>query len=180
MCEVQARLERLERRLQELEDEKAELALLVSSAEEAVRQRDRTAVLDRLHRLQVAIDRRDWGTVRATFTSDATGYGRTGVDDIVAVMQDHLGGCGPTQHLVGNPRVSVVGDRARSRCYARVYHLGAGSKNGAFYECMGDYDDEWVRTGSGWRLSHRTFDVRLEIGDFGVLRPRPGADSLRG
>lgn len=132
---------------------------------------ERLALLDRLYDLQAAIDARDWDTVRNTFTSDGTGYGRTGIDKILAVMQAHLGGCGPTQHLLGNTRVTIEGDRARSLSYARVHHVGAGSMRGSFFECMGEYDDRWVRTGTGWRLSHRDFDMRIQIGDFGVLRP---------
>uniref|UniRef100_A0AAU3GYT7 Nuclear transport factor 2 family protein n=1 Tax=Streptomyces sp. NBC_01401 TaxID=2903854 RepID=A0AAU3GYT7_9ACTN len=132
---------------------------------------DRVAVLDRLHRLQAAIDTRDWNSIRNTFTTGGTGYGRTGVDAILAVMQDHLGGCGPTQHLLGNTRVVIEGDRAQSLSYARIHHVGAGSMRGRFFECMGEYDDRWVRTESGWRLSHRDFDMRIRIGDFGVLRP---------
>lgn len=162
MSGLEDRLALLERRLRQLEDGTA-------AAEGA--SRDRVAVLDRLHRLQAAIDARDWDTVRGTFTADGTGYHRTGIDEIVAVMQGHLGGCGATQHLLGNTRVTIDGDRARSLSYARVHHVGAGSMRGKFFECMGEYDDRWIRTGAGWRLSHREFDMRIQLGDFRVLQP---------
>lgn len=162
MSGTEERLAVLERRVRELEGGKA--------AVEAASQ-DRVAVLDRLHGLQAALDARDWDTVRDTFTADATGYSRTGVDAIMAQVQGHLGGCGPTQHLLGNTRVTIEGDRARSVSCARVYHVGAGTMRGTFFECMGEYDDRWVRTESGWRLSHRDFDMRIRLGDFRVLRP---------
>jgi hypothetical protein len=130
-------------------------------------------LLDTLYGLQRAIDGRDWDTIRATFTPDATGYGRTGVDDILTIMQDHLGGCGPTQHLLGNPLVTVAGDRATTRAYARVHHQGAGSHEGDHYEALGEYDDRWVLLDGEWRLAYRHFDTRIHLGDFSVLQPAP-------
>lgn len=132
---------------------------------------DREQIREQLHRLARAIDQRDWDSIRATFTSGGHGYGRTGVGEILAVMQAHLGGCGPTQHLLGNHSVDVAGDSARSFTYARVYHEGAGPKEGSFFECMGEYDDRWTRTTDGWRLCSRTFEMRITRGDFTVLRP---------
>ena len=132
---------------------------------------DRQQIIDLLHRLAWAIDCRDWATIHATFTPNGTGYGRRGPDAVVATMQDHLGGCGQTQHLLGNHRVEVHGATARSSSYARVYHEGAGPKAGDFFECMGEYDDRWLRTETGWLLSARSFDMRITRGDFSVLRP---------
>lgn len=165
MSGLEERLALLEGKLRQLEDGKTTDGGLSE---------DRVAVLDRLYRLQAAIDDRDWDTVRSTFTADGTGYGRTGVDRILAVMRDHLGGCGPTQHLLGNTRVAIEGDRAQTLSYARVHHVGAGSMRGRFFECMGEYDDRWIRTETGWRLSRREFDMRIQIGDFGVLQAAPG------
>lgn len=112
--------------------------------------------------------------MRGAFAADAHGYGRDGGPDvIVAQMRAHLDGVGPTQHLLGNHRVEVDGDRARTLTYARVHHVGAGPMEGSFYECMGEYDDRWARTDRGWLLGRRTFTIRIGLGDFAVLR---GAD----
>lgn len=132
---------------------------------------DRDAITEALAVLAAALDGRDWDTLRAIFATDATGYGATGVENVVARVREHLGGCGPTQHLLGNHRVELTGDRARSLTYARVYHQGAGPRQGGFFECMGEYDDRWVRTGAGWGLFRRTFDMRISLGDFAVLQP---------
>jgi hypothetical protein len=43
--------------------------------------------------------------------------------------------------------------------------------DGAFYECLGEYDDHWVRTDAGWQISRRWFEIRIEMGDPAVLRP---------
>jgi hypothetical protein len=109
--------------------------------------------------------------VRARFTSDTHAYGVHGQDALVQQLQAHLGGVGPTQHLLGNHRVTISGDSARSFTYGRIHHVGAGPMEGSSYECMGEYDDEWVRTSAGWRICRRWFDVRIEVGDFAVLRP---------
>lgn len=132
---------------------------------------DRTNLLETLHRLQKAIDVRDWDTIRATFTADGSGYGATGMEAVIAKMQAHLGGVGTTQHLLGNHRVEVTGDEARTLAYARVYHVGAGPMEGSFFECMGEYADRWVRTPDGWRLTARVFDMQITLGDRAVLRP---------
>lgn len=123
-----------------------------------------------LHRLQKAIDTRDWDTVRATFTDDASGYGATGLENTIAKMRAHLDGVGPTQHLLGNLRIELTDEGARTLAYARVHHVGAGPMAGSFFECMGEYDDRWVPTAGGWRLRSRSFDMQITLGDFAVLR----------
>ena len=62
-------------------------------------------------------------------------------------------------------------DRAVSRCYARVYHQGAGERSAKAWECWGEYHDEWARTPDGWRMTNRRFDVTIASGDFDVLQP---------
>ncbi|MFI0357552.1 nuclear transport factor 2 family protein [Actinomadura sp. 9N407] len=118
-----------------------------------------------------ALDTRDWDALGAAFTPDATGYGASGRDAIVAQVRRHLGGCGPSQHLLGNHRVEVDGDQARSLTYGRVMHLGKGPTEGLTYECFGEYEDHWTRTGEGWLITSRTFRVTIELGDRSVLRP---------
>jgi hypothetical protein len=141
----------------------------------------RSAIVEALARLAAATDARDWATVSAIFAADATGYGARGTGAIVARMRAHLDGCGPTQHLLGNHRVTTSGDTGHSLTYARVYHQGADAMAGSFFECMGEYDDFWVRDpGDGWRLTRRQFDMRIMLGDFGVLRPAAAGSGQKG
>jgi hypothetical protein len=132
---------------------------------------DRDQIVDILAQVAAALDARDWGTVRGLFTPDTNAYGVHGHDALIAQLQAHLGGVGPTQHLLGNHRVKVDGDTAHSLTYGRVHHVGAGPMDGSSYECMGEYDDHWVRTDAGWRIGRRWFEIRISIGDFAVLRP---------
>jgi hypothetical protein len=55
--------------------------------------------------------------------------------------------------------------------YGRVHHVGAGTMEGSFYECMGEYDDTWLRRDGDWLLAARTFDIRIQLGEWAVLRP---------
>jgi ketosteroid isomerase-like protein len=132
---------------------------------------DRTALVELLADFAAATDARDWATIAALLTDDSVAYGAHGPAAVVARMQDHLGGVGPSQHLLGNHRVVVDGDTARTRTYGRVHHIGAGPMAGSSYECLGDYDDHWRRTASGWRLARRHFETRISLGDVAVLRP---------
>jgi hypothetical protein len=55
---------------------------------------------------------------------------------------------------------------------ARVIHVGSGDRARLTpYEAIGTYRDEHVRTAEGWRIIKRHFDVRIALGDIGVLHP---------
>ena len=88
--------------------------------------------------MATALDTRDWDALGALFTESATGYGVTGRAAIVEMVRDHLGGCGPSQHLLGNHRVECDldgdPDRARSRTYGRVFHVGSDDLADLTYE----------------------------------------------
>ena len=135
---------------------------------------DRDQIIERLADVATALDGRDWEGLGELFTESATAYGATGRTAIVERIRDHLGGCGPSQHLLGNHRVHPGHDgdpdTARSRTYARVLHVGAGDLAGQTYECFGEYTDLWTRTDQGWRITSRWFEVSFDLGDATVLR----------
>lgn len=132
---------------------------------------DRAAIVELLAEFAAATDARDWDTIASLLTDDCVAYSARGPEAIVQRMQEHLGGVGATQHLLGNHRVAVTGQEARSLSYARVHHVGTGPMGGSFFECLGEYDDRWMRTDAGWRLTRRAFDIRISLGDRAVLRP---------
>jgi SnoaL-like domain len=136
---------------------------------------DRIAIVELVDRYATCLDNRDWSGLEDVFHPDAKGhYGRLteGRRAIIASIRSFLGGCGPSQHLLGNYKVEVDGDHARSSTQARVIHLGSGDRAHLTpYEAIGTYRDEHVRTPRGWRIISRHFDVRISIGDVGVLHP---------
>jgi hypothetical protein len=129
------------------------------------------AVVDVVVRCAAAFDRRDWPALDEVFTADAVGYGVEGRNEVVKFVRSFLGGCGPSQHLLGNHHVLVDGAAAKSVCKARVFHQGAGDRSNQTYECFGNYWDDLVLTDSGWRISKREFEVTISLGDLSVLQP---------
>lgn len=76
-------------------------------------------------------DGRDWQAIGQVFSDDASAcYGGSTLPDraaILAMLRHHLGGCGPTQHLLGNMQVGVDGQgQVASRIEVRASHRGAG------------------------------------------------------
>lgn len=119
-------------------------------------------------------DERDWDAIAEVFSDDASAdYGGWRLADraaIAAMLRRHLGGCGPTQHLLGNLTVAADGESVTSRIAVRAAHRGAGELSGESYECLGEYHDRWKRTAAGWRIAHRRMIVTLEYGSRRVLR----------
>jgi hypothetical protein len=134
---------------------------------------DRIEIVALLDRYAEALDSRRWGLLEQVFAPDVDfdfGEWRArSLVEAVATIRTYLDGCGPTQHLLGNYRVEVDGDRARSRVYVRASHLGVGRAAGKSYEMAGEYADELRRTSQGWRSSARRARVFFELGTREVL-----------
>jgi uncharacterized protein (TIGR02246 family) len=136
---------------------------------------DRHAIIAVLNRYATCLDTRDWSGLDEVFHPDATAYYGARLEGraaIVASIRGFLGGCGPSQHMLGNYQIRVTGDQAATATKARVIHVGAGQHAGLTpYEAIGVYLDQLVRTPDGWRITHREFAVDISIGDMGVLQP---------
>lgn len=132
-----------------------------------------------LHRYAELCDERNWALIDQIFSADATAqYGGRWLPNPAAVLgmlKDHLGGCGPTQHLLGNLGVDITKadglPTVNSRIAVRAAHRGAGEKRHETYECMGHYQDRWCKTDQGWRIAHRQMVVAFEFGNRRVLGP---------
>jgi 3-phenylpropionate/cinnamic acid dioxygenase small subunit len=136
---------------------------------------DRLAIVDLLTRYATALDHRDWGLLDSFFTEDAEGHFGgpvlVGCEALRRMIRGHLDGCGPTQHLLGNFRIELAGDRAQSVCSVRAFHAGVGAAAGLTYEIFGEYRDALVRLPQGWRVAKRAMRVSQEIGSRDVLGP---------
>lgn len=86
-------------------------------------------------------------------------YRLEGRDQVVGMIRSLLDGCGPTQHLLGNFRVTVEKDVATCACYVRAAHAGRGEQVSQIYEVWAEYRDQLVRTPEGWRISERRMVV---------------------
>jgi len=80
-----------------------------------------------------ACDERNWTAFDNIFHTDVTSnYGGEfkleGRSTVVEMIRSMLGGCGPTQHLLGNFEIAVKEDSACSSCYVRAVHAGSAEK----------------------------------------------------
>lgn len=137
--------------------------------------RDRFEIIAVLDHYAECLDRRDWPGLAGVFTEDVVmdfgEWAQTGRETVVATIRSYLDGCGPSQHLLGNYRIELEGDEARSRCYCRVMHFGKGVHAGKTYESWIEYEDELVRTAGGWRSRRRRGRTQMEQGDRSLLGP---------
>lgn len=130
---------------------------------------DHHTIVDGLYAFQTMLDGKKWNEIRTAMQEGVHAYGARGIDDAVAVMRAHLDVCGATQHLMGNVQVRLEGDFATTRSSFRAFHTGAGAYTGSVYECLGYYDDSWIRAGERWKLVRRVISVRAESGDRAVI-----------
>ena len=136
---------------------------------------DRFAIIAVLDRYAECLDTRDWAGLADVFTADVDmdfgAWRATSLDEVRENIRSFLGGCGPSQHLLGNYRIELEGDVASSRCYCRVMHFGKGAHEGKTFESWIEYADELVRTSKGWRSRKRVANPQMNQGDISLLGP---------
>lgn len=136
---------------------------------------DRFAIIAVLDRYAECVDTRDWPGLADVFTDDVDfDFGvwqASTLDGARENIRGFLDGCGPTQHMLGNYRVTIDGDRAQSRCYCRAMHVGKGAHAGKTYEVWIEYADGLVRTADGWRSAKRVATASIQQGNPSLLGP---------
>ena len=106
---------------------------------------DYLAIVAVLNRYADVCDTKDFDRFVDVFTADATMDYSTipdvhaGPREIADNVRRNLGGCGPTQHLLGNYEVEVEGDVARASCKVRAFHLGIGEQEGETFEALATF-----------------------------------------
>ncbi|ABM15044.1 conserved hypothetical protein [Mycolicibacterium vanbaalenii PYR-1] len=121
---------------------------------------DRQEISDVLVRYATGIDTRDWPLFRTVFTDDCElDYGEIGtwrgVDAVVEFMTATHEMAGYTLHRITNQAATVDGDTATARAYIDALIMSQDNTSGV--SAVGFYDDELVRTDTGWRIRRRTF-----------------------
>ncbi|MGV0815571.1 nuclear transport factor 2 family protein [Mycolicibacterium boenickei] len=136
--------------------------------------RDERHIQRALNLFARAMDDRDWATMAEILADDVEGDFGTGrlmgSTAIIDMIRGFLDSCGPTQHLLGNIIIDVVGDTATSKAYIRDIHLNsAGDPSTRFYT-LGDYHDTWRRVGDGrWRITQRVKANRAYVGPLEIF-----------
>lgn len=136
---------------------------------------DRQAIVDVLIEAAWIFDHKQWERMAQVFTPDAVAFGRSGLAAITANTIRYLDGCGPTQHLLGNHRVRIDGDRASVTSYVRACHASsavdptARAAPGQYWDFLGEYHDTLVRTPDGWRIASRVCTPMVGIGGLDLV-----------
>lgn len=128
----------------------------------------RLQISDLLHRYATAVDTKDWAKFRSCFTEDAeTDYGVIGrwsdADAITGFMADVHVGMGDSLHMLHNIAIALeTPERASAVSYVHAVQVPAGEPD-EWIDAVGQYVDEIVRTGDGWRIARRSFRLTRTI-----------------
>jgi hypothetical protein len=129
---------------------------------------DRSEILDLYARYALAMDRADrdlfagvWSDA-AVFECVALGLDARGLDAILDYFDRRPGAAPPTPdpgsslRLSGNQHIRLDGDRASGLAEMAAFRF---TGDGLYPYSVGVYEDEFVRTELGWRISHRVMVV---------------------
>ncbi len=72
-------------------------------------------------------------------------------------MREAHAALGATLHRITNCIVTREGDHVRARSYVDAW-LTPAQQGGATHRGIGWYDDRFVRTSQGWKISRRVFN----------------------
>jgi 3-phenylpropionate/cinnamic acid dioxygenase small subunit len=127
---------------------------------------DRLELQDLLIRYSEAIDRREFDELDAIFVPDAyIDYRDTGgIDGQYPQIKEWLAETLPTYfernaHMLGLPAIKLAGDTATARTFCFNPMVLKGEKPKTMQVGVW-YDDEFVRTAAGWRISRRV-EIKL-------------------
>jgi hypothetical protein len=148
----------------EIKDLRAQIAAMRTDLDEL---RDKDAIRERLDRYVFLLDSAQWSKIpEEIFTQDGVDYHLPESDppviprgrrQLLEFFQSMMPNFVRTQHLLGNSRVVVDGDKAHSRTYAHITLWNAGGEGIEPFEYVlaVGYDDRWRRTEEGWQIFER-------------------------
>jgi uncharacterized protein (TIGR02246 family) len=125
---------------------------------------DRQELRGLVDRYAQCADRRDRSGFAAGFTPDGilvVGGGReiTGREAIGNVLEHLETTYLRTMHFVGNHVVDFVGDGAQGETYCIAHHIYSDNEGERDTSMFIRYNDVYVRTGDGWKMSRRQLDI---------------------
>jgi hypothetical protein len=121
---------------------------------------DNEQIAEVLIRYATGIDSKDWPLLRSCWTDeidvDYQQLGRfTSADALTDVMRQLHENMGPTYHRMSNFVIAIDGDRATARSYVQAVLMLQPNDSTNWVDALGHYDDVFVRTPDGWRISER-------------------------
>ncbi|OBG37986.1 hypothetical protein A5672_16920 [Mycobacterium alsense] len=127
----------------------------------------------------LAVDSRRWHLFDTVFAADVVAdYGAasrwTDLERFKADFAAYHDPFDSTQHTMSTHVVHVDGDRAHSFCNGAWRLLRKAADGGALWDGTGWYDDAWLRTPGGWRITRRTCRTTWWTGNPAVNETNPG------
>ena len=124
---------------------------------------DRVELRALVDQYAVAADTRDRARFADVFTPDAVlslgARDLVGHAEIVTPLDYLDAHYGRTMHLVGNHDVTLDGDTAHGLVYCLAHHISGTGDDATDTMMAVRYVDDYVRTGSGWRIARRATHV---------------------
>lgn len=124
-------------------------------------EQDKVEITGILSLYGLALDAHEWGLFDRIFTEDVTaefgpaGSVWQGLDTLVAAFTVFHEQLDNHQHTMMGQIVHVDGDTANAFSYGTWLLVREGVEGDPSWTGHGWYDDELVRTQSGWRIKHR-------------------------
>lgn len=111
-----------------------------------------------------ALDGRDWTALADLFVEDVELDYDLGDDNVIRGRDAFIEGSrrkleqmDATHHMFTNHVFHVTGDRATGKYYMQAQHVKLNAPGGAIHTLGGVYEDEFVRTETGWKVSMRKY-----------------------
>lgn len=131
-------------------------------------------IADRIHRLFIATDRRDWAAVQSCF-SDSVHFDMTSLaggepvtltpEQITDAWEQGLRPIEAVHHQAGNLQICVDDDRASAFCYAVASHYRPTSSGENTRTFVGSYDFELQRVEDAWWITLFRFNLKYIDGN---------------
>jgi hypothetical protein len=121
---------------------------------------DKALIAEVLIRYATGIDSKSWALFRSCWTDEIdVDYQQLGrfdsADALTEVMTRLHENMGPTYHRMSNFVIAIDGDRATVRSYVHAVLMLQPDDPTNWVDALGHYDDVFVRTPDGWRISQR-------------------------
>jgi len=145
---------------------------------------DEVAVLHLINRYGVAVDSRKWDVFDELFTGDVVadyggGAAFNGLAAFKAGAAMAWGGFDASQHAMSNTVWDLGKETGRTLTYGGWCIIRKGTPGGDVWEGKGWYDDELVRSKSGWRIRRRSVRVMWWSGNSRVMQSNPSAGDVQ-
>ena len=134
---------------------------------------DHEAIMHALARYARGVDERDFESVAALFTPDASiDYAvergaKLPANELAGWLARALAQFRVTQHHLGLPVIDLAGDAARTRVPVIATHVQQRKDGGDSTAILyGTYTHDWSRTADGWRIRALRFESHHGTGAF--------------